>query len=80
LGIIVYENYGLVGPKFSGSHGIWLSDSGSPGFQGSAAIAFYPCSNLFLSSGLSRISRATDGAARRLSFSATSAAATASRC
>ena len=57
----VYEKYGLVGPKFSGGHGVWLSDDEFRRMsdQG-AAVVFCPCSNLFLGSGLFRIGRATD--------------------
>jgi guanine deaminase len=68
--LAVYEKYGLVGPKFSGGHGIWLSDSefGRMADSG-AALVFCPCSNLFLGSGLFRLGKATDPARRvRLSF------------
>ncbi|MFO1087397.1 MAG: guanine deaminase [Reyranellaceae bacterium] len=61
----VYEKYGLVGPKFTGGHGVWLSDGEFHRLSKSGgAIAFCPCSNLFLGSGLFRIGRATDPAAR----------------
>jgi guanine deaminase len=68
--LAVYEKYGLVGPKFTGGHGIWLSDGEFARLSRSgAAIAFCPCSNLFLGSGLFRIGRATDPARRiRMSF------------
>lgn len=68
--LAVYEKYGLVGPKFSGGHGIWLSDGEFDRLAGSgAAIVFCPCSNLFLGSGLFRLGRATDPARRvRLAF------------
>lgn len=57
----VYEKYGLVGPRFSTGHGIWLSEDEFGRFSRSgAAIVFCPCSNLFLGSGLFRIGRATD--------------------
>jgi guanine deaminase len=61
----VYEKYGLVGPRFSGGHGIWLSDDEFTRFSRSgAAIVFCPCSNLFLGSGPFRIGRATDPRSR----------------
>lgn len=61
----VYEKYGLVGPRFSGGHGIWLSDDEfSRVSRSGAAIVFCPCSNLFLGSGLFRIGRATDPGSR----------------
>ena len=45
--------YGLVGPKFTGGHGVWLSDGEFHRLSKSGgAIAFCPCSNLFLGSGL----------------------------
>ena len=66
----VYEKYGLVGPKFSGGHGVWLSnDEFRRMSQKGAAVVFCPCSNLFLGSGLFRLGRATDPGARvRMSF------------
>ena len=68
--VAVYEKYGLVGPKFSGGHGVWLSDDEFRRLSASGgAITFCPCSNLFLGSGLFRLGRATDPAWRvRLSF------------
>src|SRR5260221_8248954 len=68
--LAVYEKYGLVGPKFSGGHGVWLSDDEFRRLSASGgAITFCPCSNLFLGSGLFRLGRATDPARRvRLSF------------
>jgi guanine deaminase len=68
--LAVYEKYGLVGPKFSGGHGIWLSDSEFDRLADrGAALVFCPCSNLFLGSGLFRLGRATDPARRvRLAF------------
>jgi guanine deaminase len=63
--LTVYEKYGLVGPKFSGGHGVWLSDDEFARLaKNGAAVAFCPCSNLFLGSGLFRIGRATDPKAR----------------
>jgi len=52
----VYEMYGLVGPKFTGGHSIYLSNAefGRMSKAG-AAIAFCPCSNLFLGSGLFKL-------------------------
>ncbi|SKA35981.1 guanine deaminase [Enhydrobacter aerosaccus] len=66
----VYEKYGLVGPKFSGGHGVWLSDDEFRRLSKSGgALTFCPCSNLFLGSGLFRLGRATDPQARvRLSW------------
>ena len=57
----VYENYGLVGPKFSGGHSIYMSDDAFRrlGESGAAAV-FCPASNLFLGSGLFRLGKATD--------------------
>jgi guanine deaminase len=61
----VYEKYELVGPKFSGGHGVWLSDDEFRRLSKSgAAVVFCPCSNLFLGSGLFRLGRATDPKAR----------------
>lgn len=57
----VYEKYGLVGPKFSGGHAIWLSDNEFARMSASgAAVVFCPCSNLFLGSGVFRLGKATD--------------------
>jgi guanine deaminase len=66
----VYEKYGLVGPKFSGGHGVYLSDDEFCRMsRKGAAVVFCPCSNLFLGSGLFRLGRATDPDCRvRLSF------------
>lgn len=66
----VYEKFRLVGPKFSGGHGVWLSDGEFRRMSRSgAAVVFCPCSNLFLGSGLFRIGRATDPAHRvKMSF------------
>jgi len=57
----VYERYGLLGPKCTAGHGIWLSDDEMRRFsEAGAAIAFCPLSNLFLGSGLFRLGRAMD--------------------
>jgi guanine deaminase len=66
----VYEKYGLVGPKFSGGHGVWLSNQEMDRMaKAGAAISFCPISNLFLGSGLFRIGKATDPNHRvRLNF------------
>ncbi len=66
----VYEKYGLLGPKFSGGHGVWLSNDELRRFsETGAAVVFCPASNLFLGSGLFRLGRATDPACRvRLAF------------
>ncbi|WP_022884630.1 guanine deaminase [Glaciibacter superstes] len=66
----VYEKYDLVGPKFSGGHGIWLSDDEFRRIAASgASVTFCPSSNLFLGSGLFRLGRATDPEHRvKLSF------------
>jgi len=61
----VYEKYGLVGPRFSAGHGIWLKEDEFARFSRSgAAVVFCPCSNLFLGSGLFKIGRATDPRSR----------------
>lgn len=61
----VYEKYRLVGPKFTGGHGVWLSDDEFRRLsRRGAAVCFCPCSNLFLGSGLFRLGRATDPKAR----------------
>src|SRR4029077_10089480 len=63
--LAVYERHGLVGPKFSGGHGVWLSDDEFRRFsQKGASVVFCPCSNLFLGSGLFRLGRATDPKSR----------------
>jgi guanine deaminase len=68
--VAVYEKYGLTGPKFSGGHGVWLTDDEFRRLSRSgSSVTFCPCSNLFLGSGLFRLGRATDPAARvKLSF------------
>lgn len=59
--LAVYEKYDLVGPKFTGGHGVWLSNDEFRRFARSgAAVAFCPSSNLYLGSGLFRLGRATD--------------------
>lgn len=61
----VYEKYDLVGPKFTGGHGVWLSDDEFRRLSSTGgALTFCPCSNLFLGSGLFRLGRATDPKAR----------------
>ena len=66
----VYEKYKLTGPKFSGGHGVWLSNNEfSRMSKDGSAVTFCPCSNLFLGSGLFRIGRATDPNCRvKMSF------------
>ncbi|HXZ89571.1 MAG TPA: guanine deaminase [Candidatus Dormibacteraeota bacterium] len=68
--LTVYEKYGLVGKKFSGGHGVWLSDDEFRRIaRVDASVTFCPLSNLFLGSGLFRLGRATDPDHRvRLSF------------
>ncbi len=68
--LAVYEKYDLVGKKFTGGHGIYLSnDEFRRIARADAAITFCPCSNLFLGSGLFRLGRATDPEHRiRLTF------------
>jgi len=57
----VYEKFDLVGPKFSGGHGVYLSDDEFRRMSKTgASVTFCPCSNLFLGSGLFRLGRATD--------------------
>lgn len=57
----VYEKHGLLGPRFTAGHGVWLSNNEFRRFaQAGAAICFCPLSNLFLGSGLFRLGRATD--------------------
>lgn len=56
-----YEKYGLVGPKFTAGHGVWLSDDEFNRIaKAGASISFCPNSNTFLGSGLFRIGKATD--------------------
>ena len=68
--LAVYEKYGLVGPKFSGGHGVWLSNDEFRRLSCSgAAVSVCPCSNLFLGSGIFRLGRATDPKCRvKLNF------------
>jgi guanine deaminase len=65
-----YEKYGLVGPKFTAGHGVWLSDSEFGRLrEAGACISFCPNSNMFLGSGLFRLGKATDpDTGVRLSF------------
>jgi guanine deaminase len=57
----VHEKHGLLGPKFTAGHGVWLSSDEFRRFaKAGAAVSFCPLSNLFLGSGLFRIGRATD--------------------
>lgn len=65
-----YEKYGLVGPKFTAGHGVWLSDSEFNRLsKADASISFCPNSNTFLGSGLFRLGKATDPKNRvRLTF------------
>ena len=61
----IYEKHGLVGPKFTGGHGVHLTDDEFRRMSRSgAAVCFCPCSNLFLGSGFFRIGKATDPAQR----------------
>ena len=68
--LAIYEKYGLTGPRFTGGHGIWLSDDEFQRLSSSgSAISFCSCSNLFLGSGFFRLGRATDPRSRvRLSW------------
>ena len=65
-----YEKYGLVGPKFTAGHGVWLSDDEMARLANAgASISFCPNSNTFLGSGLFRLGAATDPSHRvRLTF------------
>ena len=57
----VHEKHGLLGPKFTAGHGVWLSNDEMRRFsKAGAAISFCPLSNLFLGSGLFRLGRAKD--------------------
>ena len=50
-----------MGPKFSGGHSIWLSESEFQRMHDSGACAvFCPCSNLWLGSGLFQLGNATN--------------------
>ncbi|MBO9627684.1 MAG: guanine deaminase, partial [Microbacterium sp.] len=57
----VYEKFGLVGARFTGGHGVWITD---PEYrrlsEAGAALTFCPCSNLYLGSGLFRLGKAKD--------------------
>ncbi len=57
----VHEKHGLLGPKFTAGHGVWLSNDEFRRFaKAGAGVCFCPLSNLFLGSGLFRLGRATD--------------------
>ena len=57
----VFEDFGLLRPRFVGGHGVWLSDSELKRFsQAGAAISHCPSSNFFLGSGLFRTGKALD--------------------
>ena len=59
--LAVYEKYDLVGPKFTGGHAVWLSNSEYKRLhEAEAAVTFCPNSNLFLGSGMFRLGKATD--------------------
>jgi guanine deaminase len=59
----VHEKHGLLGPKFTAGHGVWLSNDEFRRFSNAgAAICFCPMSNLFLGSGLFRLGKAMDPA------------------
>lgn len=59
--LAVYERYGLVGPRFTGGHGVWLTDGEFERLaRVDAAITFCPTSNLYLGSGLFRLGQAKD--------------------
>ena len=57
----VHEIHGLLGPKFTAGHGVWLSDDEFRRFSNAgAAVCFCPLSNLFLGSGMFRLGKAMD--------------------
>ncbi|KHK01351.1 guanine deaminase [Desulfovibrio sp. TomC] len=57
----VHEKHGLLGPKFTAGHGVWLTNDEMRRFsKAGAAVSFCPLSNLFLGSGLFRLGRAKD--------------------
>lgn len=59
--LAVYEEFDLVGPKFSGGHSIYMSDDAFRRLaESGGAAVFCPASNLFLGSGLFRIGEATN--------------------
>ncbi|PJJ65385.1 guanine deaminase [Compostimonas suwonensis] len=66
----VYEKFGLVGPRFTGGHAVWLNDDEMRRLsEAGASVTFCPVSNLFLGSGLFRLGKATDPAQRlRMTF------------
>jgi guanine deaminase len=58
-----HEKHGLLGPKFSAGHGVWLSNDEFRRFsKAGATVVFCPLSNLFLGSGLFRLGQALDPA------------------
>ena len=57
----IHEKHGLLGPKFTAGHGVWLSNDELRRFSvAGAALCFCPLSNLFLGSGLFRLGKAMD--------------------
>lgn len=55
----VFERHGLLGPRTTFGHGIWLSDSEFARISKTGSgVSFCPASNLFLGSGLFRIAQA----------------------
>ena len=55
----IFERHGLLGPRTTYGHGIWLSDSEFERMSKTGtSVSFCPASNLFLGSGLFRISQA----------------------
>lgn len=59
--LAVFEEFDLVGPKFSGGHSIYMSDDAFKRLsEAGGAAVFCPASNLFLGSGLFRLGKATD--------------------
>ncbi len=57
----MHEKHGLLGPKFTAGHGVWLSNDEFRRFShAGAAVCFCPLSNLFLGSGLFRLGKAMD--------------------
>ncbi|HEY9715012.1 MAG TPA: guanine deaminase [Chroococcales cyanobacterium] len=65
-----YEKYGLVCPKFTAGHGVWLSDDEFRRIhKAGASVSFCPNSNTFLGSGYFRLGQATNPNDRiRLTF------------
>ena len=57
----VQEKFGLLGPRFTAGHGVYLSNDEFQRFsEAGAAVCFCPTSNLFLGSGLFPLGRAKD--------------------